>query len=272
MSVCVCTCMCVCVHACVCVCVCVCGCVCVCVLRIVSMDKILCFTNTLIIVQINQSTNSTSLLVKGVQQNLVCCNSKGFKNGEENENWPQQSNTELMLRHTWPVYCAAHRTTRPSTCMSCATRHLTTWWRRQTPVWPSWCSWMRTASASCSTSLLRSCSPTLGTYLVHVLLWLTDALSHGPQPEDHLEPTRVLAFCSQPSPLDPHRGVGLSQSVHPPGPLQGCRPHSQSIPLDPHRGVGLSQAVQPPGPPQGCRPLTVSPSPWTPSGMLASHS
>ena len=90
--------VCVCVHMHVCMCVCL--CVCVCVLRIVSMDKILCFTNTLIIVLINQSTNSTSLLVKGVQQNLVCCNSEGFKNGEENENWPEQSNTELMLRHT----------------------------------------------------------------------------------------------------------------------------------------------------------------------------
>ena len=87
-------------------------------------------------------------------------------------------------------------------------------------------------------------------------------------------PSGVLALYGQSSPLDPHRGVGLSQSIQPPGPPQGCRPltvnpapwtpsgvlasHSQSSPLDPLRGVGLSQSNQPPGPPHGCRPHSQS--------------
>ena len=41
--------MCVCACVCVYVCVCVCVCVCLYALRTVSMDKILCFANTLII-------------------------------------------------------------------------------------------------------------------------------------------------------------------------------------------------------------------------------
>ena len=45
--------VCVCVRGCVCVHVCVCVCVHVCALRIVSMDKILRFINTLIIIVIH---------------------------------------------------------------------------------------------------------------------------------------------------------------------------------------------------------------------------
>lgn len=45
--------------------------------------------------------------------------------------------------------------------------------------------------------------------------------------------------------------------------------HGHSIPLEPHRGVGLSQPIQPPGPPQGCRPLTVNLIIlWTATGVL----
>ena len=40
-------CVCVCVYVCACVCVCVCVCTSVYASRIVSMDKILCFSNTL---------------------------------------------------------------------------------------------------------------------------------------------------------------------------------------------------------------------------------
>ena len=119
MPVCVCVCVCVCVRACVCVCVCVrvcvcvcvcvcvracvragvracvrararararvcvCVCVCVCVLRIVSMDKILSFTDTLIIAIICSSMHSTA----------------NASVGTETEVWPGQPHT-LITRPT----------------------------------------------------------------------------------------------------------------------------------------------------------------------------
>ena len=49
MCVCVCVCLCVCMRVCLCVCVCVRACVRVYALRIVSMDKILRFTNTFLL-------------------------------------------------------------------------------------------------------------------------------------------------------------------------------------------------------------------------------